>query len=264
MQQWTASGFSKEVTETALAALRPSSRKVYDAKWEAFVQWCKVNGHHHPEKLSQVHVTEFLNEKAKHVTPATIKGYITALSRRHKGIKIGGKRKRLSNLTSIKTWRKGLEQTRSKPRPRTPQWCLEVVLKALSKPPYYPVDRKQKGWRKFLTRRTIFLTAVTSARRASELHAIIHPPEFSGPHVRLYTNPDFLHKVDTEWHRNLPIVLPSLMDEKDLQLRKLCVRTALKDYTNATLMWRAASDSPDSQLFLCYGSKEKGQPVSKK
>ena len=49
--------------------------------------------------------------------------------------------------------------------------------------------------------------------------------------------------------------------EDDLDLRKLCVRKALLDYSNAALQFRGGSGA--SQLFLCYGKARRGWPVSK-
>ena len=78
---------------------------------------------------------------------------------------------------------KGVRATTYKDQAMNPP--IEVVLKTLSKPSYFPVNHMQKGWRKFLTRRTIFLVAITSTRRASKLHAIQHCVDFTGTDVSL-------------------------------------------------------------------------------
>ena len=57
------------------------------------------------------------------------------------------------------------------------------------------------------------------------------------------------------------IVLPVNVDSEDQELAKLCVRETLKEYLNRTLFIR--NHSKISQLFLYYGSKRRGQPVSK-
>ena len=245
----------------AMRAIAPSTRKVYDAKWEAFRKWCKKEKIKHPTKATQQEVLSFLSLKAKTVKYATIKGYLTALSRQHRGITYGGKCHKLSFVESIQTWLKGLQQFSATTRSRTPQWCLELVLKTLTKPPYFPVDKRRTDWRKLLTRRAVFLTAITSARRTSELHAI-QRVDLTGVDVRLWLDPTFKPKINKEWHRNCPIVVPAMFEEKDPYLSKLCVRTALKDYLNATKTLRAGADT--SNLFLCHGKKYQGKPASRK
>ena len=161
-------------------------------------------------------------------TTYQIAEYITAISRRHEGAQVGNRILPLSKLPSVRTWHKGLQQTKHAPRNRIPSWCLEIVLSALQKPPYYPLDKSHQNWRRFLTRRAVFLTAVISAHRASELHPLTHPPEFSGSHVQVWTHSDFRMKVDCGWHRTVPIVLAAMSKVRDRVLRNLCVREALR------------------------------------
>ena len=52
--------------------------------------------------------------------------------------------------------------------PSVPEWDLGIVLQALSKPPYEPL---QEASLKYLTHKTIFLLAMASAGRRSELQA---------------------------------------------------------------------------------------------
>ena len=54
--------------------------------------------------------------------------------------------------------------------PVLPQWDLGIVLVALSKPPY---ETLQEACLKHLTLRTVFLTAMASAGRHSELQALV-------------------------------------------------------------------------------------------
>ena len=84
----------------------------------------------------------------------------------------------ISPLPPVKTRKKDTEARMAQPLTRTPIWCLEVVLRALRQPPYYPLIQGCKDYEKLLSRRTVSLTAVTSARRANELHALEHPLDF--------------------------------------------------------------------------------------
>ena len=264
-RQWLDAGFSEEVTNTACSYVRKSSRAVYDSRWTAYCAWCKEHGFRHPSTLSSVEVLNFLQEKARSVQPSTVAGYITAISRRHVEVKLRKKMVKLSELPSVRTWLKGLNQTNTAPPTRVPQWDLGIVLSALRKPPYCPLPDKMKDRDAFLrliTLRTVFLVAITSARRASEVHALLDPPDFGDQQVQVFTDPNFIMKINTKgWHADRPIVLPGMAGEDDPDLRKLCVRKALLDYSNATLQFRGGSGA--SQLFLCYGKAKRGQPVSK-
>ena len=127
------------------------------------------------------------------------------------------------------------------------------------KAPYYPLNQCSL---KHLTWRTVFLVALTSARRASEIHAIHEDSLVWGStSVTAFVNIDFLPKVATQWHCNQPIELPAMHRDADPELRKLCVRASLNAYWRATKIHRAGTGA--TQLFLCYGKKVLGQPVSK-
>lgn len=78
-----------------------------------------------------------------------------------------------------------------------PSWDLRIVLEAVSESPFEPLP--EVGL-EFLTIKTVFLLAITSARRVSELHALaVHPPCLrlgeSGFPISLLLNPAFLPKV---------------------------------------------------------------------
>ena len=115
---------------------------------------------------------------------------------------------------------------------------------------------------KHLTLRRVFLLTISSARRASEIHAIRQDTLIRhATGVTAYVDDSFLPKVATEWHVNLPIYLPAIPDDADSDLRKLCVASCLDSYLTATQGFRAQPGA--SQLLLCYGKAKLGRPVSK-
>ena len=75
----------------------------------------------------------------------------------------------LSLDPSIKRWIKGLEHTKGMPHMITPAWCLELVLAALIRAPFEPIETCRL---KYVTWKTAFLLAITSGCRASEMHAL--------------------------------------------------------------------------------------------
>ena len=57
--------------------------------------------------------------------------------------------------------------------PVLPHWDLGIVLEALSKPPYEPL---REASLKHLTLKAVFLLAMASALRRSELQALVLDP----------------------------------------------------------------------------------------
>ena len=97
-------------------------------------------------------------------------------------------------------WVRGLTQSRPVRNPVLPTWRLEFVLKALTKAPYEPMRFSDI---KFLALKTVYLVAITSARRVSELQALGSQEPylvFGSNGVTLATNIDFIPKVNTAFH----------------------------------------------------------------
>ena len=80
-----AQGFSEATIRTILAATRDSSRKVYNSRWESFTSWCGERGEN-PVSTPVKHVLDFLQLKAEMLSVNTLKGYVTAISRRHTSV----------------------------------------------------------------------------------------------------------------------------------------------------------------------------------
>ena len=218
-----------------------------------------------PITLPVAQVLAFLQDLRTSRKNETVKGWLTAISRRHCKVVFEGKMVALTELPVVHKWTRGLLVRYPPIKTRVPPWSLEVVLSALKKPPfYYPDERSPFGdvSLKFMTFRTVFLLALTSARRVSEIHAIQHDTLiWRSTGVTALVNEDFLPKVASEWHCNRPIQLPSMEKEKDNELKKLCVRRTLLAYINKTKVIRKLKGT--RQLFLCYGKSVQGSPVSK-
>ena len=80
-----------------------------------------------------------------------------------------------------------------------PQWDLGIVLEDLGKPPYEPL---REASLKHLTLKTVFLLAMASAGRRSELKALVFDPQYiqfklKGAGVTLYFTPEFMQKNQT-------------------------------------------------------------------
>ena len=125
---------------------------------------------------------------------------------------------------------------RDKPKGRrgVPSWNLSVVLHQLTKAPFEPL---RKASLKHLTFKTVFLLALGSGKRRSEIHAwlyknIRHQENWS--QVSIYPSPSFLSK--NQLARDgpasvAPVVIPALAPTLD---KSLCPVRALRYYLDRT------------------------------
>ena len=88
-------------------------------------------------------------------------------------------------------------------------WDLNLVFSVLQKLPFEPLHHASLS---LLTKKLIFLVAISSARRVSELAALLCKEPYMIIHddrVVLRPHPTFLPKVVSEFHLNQDIVLSS-------------------------------------------------------
>ena len=135
----------------------------------------------------------------------------------------------------------------SAPRPLfpPPPWDLDKVLQYLSGPPFEPLVRAS-----FLdkTKKALFLLAMATAKRVSELQALSFSVSFQGEDLVLYYDPFFRAKTESAANP-LPrsVIVPSLSDfAGDLPERVQCPVRAIKFLRKAA---RSASYIP-SRLFV--------------
>ena len=228
-------GFSQEVTNRILSPIRKSSKSVYEAKWNGFCTWCEEHGFSamHPTVPIIAEFFLFLFSEKK-LLPQTIEGYRSALSMKLDADLELGSNKELKRLI----------QSFYKSRPKTsrhiPSWDLTLVLQALTKAPFEPLSLAEP---KFLTWKTVFLIALASGRRRSEIHAFTfkgcsHSKGWSK--VILKTDPAFLAKnqLASEGASIFSeIEIPALtkcLGQWDTEDRSLCPVRALRHYLSRT------------------------------
>ena len=103
-------------------------------------------------------------------------------------------------------------------------WSLDLVLAALKG---HPFERIRNVSLKHLTWKTVFLLAIASVRRASELHVLCYKEPYlamSSACVVLYPNIEFLLKVNSRFHVTQPIEVLAMHGEVQPGLHLLCVR----------------------------------------
>ena len=130
---------------------------------------------------------------------------------------------------------------RPKGRRGIPSWNLSLVLHQLTKAPFEPL---RDASMKHLTFKTVFLLALGSGKRRSEIHAwqqknFRHQSHWSK--VSMYPSPSFLskHQLAKEGPDSVaPVVIPALAPTLDKSLksdRSLCPVRALRYYLDQDL-----------------------------
>ena len=96
---------------------------------------------------------------------------------------------------------------------QVPDWDLNVVLDALMKPPFEPPSWDSALNKKLTTYKTVFLLALSTGARRSELHALSRAPNdlvFGRKGVSIRTKPQFLAKNQVPGHDPGPFFVKSL------------------------------------------------------
>ncbi|KAI2646795.1 UvrABC system protein C [Labeo rohita] len=254
-----ASGLSTEVVETILQSRAPSTRKLYALKWKLFTSWC---GHRQqdPVNCPVGSVLEFLQSRlSAGLSHSTLKVYVAAIAAYHAplgGLSVG-------KDPLVTRFLRGALKLRPPVRPRVPSWDLSVVLEALCRPPFEPVEEISD---RFLTLKTVLLLALSSLKRVGDLQALSVAPSFLdfAPGLSkafLFPKAGYVPKVPTSTPR--PVVLqafcpPPFRDADQQKLNCMCPVRALDAYVHRAARWRKSD-----QLFVCYGPPKRGLPASK-
>ena len=229
-------GFSEAVAARIEAPQRRSTRSVYEAKWALFTKWCITNqvGFRSPPVKSVADFLLYLFEDKK-LQPSTIDGYRSAIAD-----KLGNTTINISKDDNLTHLLESFHRDRPKGQRGIPPWNLSLVLHQLTKAPFEPL---REASLKHLTFKTVFLLALGSDKRRSEIHAwqhknIRHQSDWSK--VSLFPSPSFLSKnqLAKEGPESVaPVVIPALAPTLDKSLksdRSLCPVRALRYYLDRT------------------------------
>ena len=195
-------GFSEAVATRIEAPQRGSTRSVYGAKWAIFTKWCITNqvDIRAPPVKSVADFLMYLFEDRK-LQPSTIDGYRSAIAD-----KLGNSTLNISKDENLTRLLDSFHRDRPKGRRGIPSWNLSLVLHQLTKAPFEPIKEASL---KYLTFKTVFLLALGSGKRRSEIHAwqhrnIRHQSDWSK--VSCTHLPAFLPR--TRWPRRAQTVWP--------------------------------------------------------
>ncbi|KAE8585826.1 hypothetical protein XENTR_v10021466 [Xenopus tropicalis] len=241
-------GCSDQVINTLLKARRPGTSNTYHRIWQRFLSWAREKNLD-PLQPSTPMILEFLQAGLDYgLSLSSLKVQISALSA------VLGERWAEDPL--IEQFFKAVLRVKPPVKKSSPPWDLPLVLQALSAAPFEPIDQIPLWW---LSLKTVFLVAVTSARRVGELQALSVDQPYTIFHeekVVLRTVPSFLPKVLSRFHVNEPIILPTLPVENGQS--SLDVRRCLQVYIDRTKSLRKSQ-----RLFVVPAGSRKGEAAAK-
>ena len=145
---------------------RRSTRAIYKSKWAIFVKWCDSNKVDF--RLPSVNqIADFLLHlfKERNLQPFTIDGNRTAIA------DMGNDKLNISKDENLTRLLDSFHRDKPKGRRGVPSWNLSLVLHQLTKAPFEPM---RKASLKHLTLKTVFLLALGSGKRRSEIHAWLY------------------------------------------------------------------------------------------
>ncbi len=255
--QWEPTGFPERVLNTISEARAPSTRRLYALKWSVFSTWC-LNRGENPSTSELAVVLSFLQELLdKGRSHSTLKVFVAAIAAFH--APIAGQSVGRDN--SVVRFLKGARRL-NPPRPLTvPTWDLPTVLRALKGPPFEPLQSTDL-WS--LSLKTALLLALASVKRVGDLQALSTSPaclEFGPNDSKVVLKPrhGYVPKVLSTPFRAQVITLSALPpSEEDRELSLLCPVRALRIYFE-----RSAPFRHTEQLFVSFGNRTKGHPVTK-
>ena len=156
--------FNAEVAERIAAPQRLSTRAIYSSKWTVFQRWCtEEQVDFRNPSISDIcnffwYLFNVLNR-----CPSTIEGYRTAIADT-----LGNSKLNISTNVDIARLIASFYRDKPKSSRPIPKWNLSIVLHRLAQPLFEPLEDAAL---KFLTWKTVFLLALASGKRRSEIHA---------------------------------------------------------------------------------------------
>lgn len=196
----------ESVIITMLASHCNSINRIYNATWRVFCHCCSKN-RIDPTTASVPVVLRFLQDGFdKGLAPNTLHRQVAALH----SILPGPSDHLLTQDRHITIFLRGATNVRSPVIHRYPTWDLLLVLQVLMSPSFKPLSSISLH---LLTLKVVFLVAITSARRISEIAALsVHPNLciFHTNRVVLRTDPSFLRKINSLYHQSQELILPDI------------------------------------------------------
>ncbi len=210
-----AKGVSASAARTICAGKRQSMRDKYGAKWRNFCGWCAEYGSDplHPTPQQIIEYLKHLSDVP--LSHNTIMTHVSALS----SCTYGTEEVQVGIHPLVSAWVRGHKICHPPVKLRLPPWDLPSILVPLGEDRFEPLHQVDM---EHLTYKTLFLVALASARRISELHALSVQPPFliENPlSFNLAVNPAFIPKTNTQEALDSRIELQAFVPKPFLEVR---------------------------------------------
>ncbi|XP_060541740.1 histone acetyltransferase KAT2B isoform X2 [Pantherophis guttatus] len=250
-----------DVIRTLQASRRSSMDRIYSATWWAFCSWCGQNGIHSLQP-SIVNILVFLQEGLSHsLSPNTLRRQVAALS----SVLTCGSLLSLAQHPLIRHFLRGATNLCPPMLHRYPTWDLPLVLKSLMGPPY---ELLRTTSLRLLSCKVAFLVAITSARRISEIAALLTRSDlrvFHSDRVVLCLDPTFL--PNSVFHRSQELILPNFCPRpsypRERRWHSLDVTRVLGIYLKRTTPFRCSESLFVSFLPVSQGGKVSSSTIGR-
>ena len=255
-----AQGLSEQVARTILAARAVSTYKSYESGWKHYSKWCKRRSVN-PFTSSVEVILRYLQFclRTLGLSHSSIRNRVYAIALYHVSFPLD----KLSRHPWVKDFVRGAKRLCPTLKDSHPVWDLQFVLESLQQAPFEPLSSRSLAW---LTWKTAFLVAVTTAKRVGELKALSASDRYlqiTPRGVRMQLNPVFIPKVNSVANRDADIFLEPFCTRASCPpgctLYCICPCRAILKYVLVTKAFRKTD-----QFFVCYGDgPTKGQAASK-
>ena len=224
------SGYSSSVANAIATSHRKTTRKLYDFQWQAFASFGVQHGFV-PAEASIPQVAEYLVylRNTRHLKASSINTNMSAI------LSVLRKRSPGLDISVLKSLVKTFRSADGRQKLRPPEWDLAVVLNHLRSERYEPLTEAPLLP---LTIKTIFLVAMASSARISEIHALqadlLRFEVKEGGSALLGLAPEFVCKNQAADEAGRTFSIPALgSDSGELDLF-LCPVRALRIYAERT------------------------------
>ena len=247
-------GFSRHVAKHSALARLPSSRADYQAKWSVYRKWCTSEGHSISwPSLPKIADFLFWLRRSKKLSVLAVMGYHSMLSAVFRSV--------LPEISTSAVLHDLLRSFRVEAPIRLvtpPSWSLLKVLEFLKFPVFEPLHQASL---RDMTRKTLFLTALASAKRVCELQALSRTVSFSASAAAVSYVPEFIAKTESAFRplprsfdiQSLSDFAAGLPDEMLLCPSLLLIRVCGEDFQICRQASQALCIS--SQSFSCRVKK---------
>ena len=210
-----------------IMAHRTSTRRQYESGWRKFQSFIRSNGVTVITPATLAGFATSIFHSSSKVSPATVTNAMVAI---RDPVAYG-----FGVEVNRRTWdllRASFFNQRPPTPPAPPSWSLEKVLTLLQSPRF--TTNPSPG---DLLMKTLFLTAMATGHRVSQLAALLRTPQFlrfgrDESSVTLAPKPFFLAKNERAGHRMSPVTIPAWTTPDGPH--PLCPVAALKAYVSST------------------------------